>query len=321
VPDSLDTTPSDDRAALRAELDVLTTEAADPRHHQLDTYSTAELVRAMTAEEALVPAAIDRAGPQIAAAVDAIVERMRRGGRLIYLGAGTAGRMGVLDASECPPTFGTDPSLVIGIIAGGAGAIRHAVEDAEDDTEAGALDLADLGLRDADTVVGLSASGRTPYVVAALEFARGVGALTVAVACNTDSETSRVAELTIDIVVGPELLTGSTRLKSGSAQKLVCNALSTLTMIRLGKTYGNLMVNMQATNAKLRARAERTIMLATEVDGATAAAALAAADGSLKEAILMLCTGVDLTEAVRLLERHDGFLRAAIAAADGVVQE
>jgi N-acetylmuramic acid 6-phosphate etherase len=305
---------------LRAELDILTTEAADPRHQLLDTYSTAELVRAMNAEEALVSAAIDRAGPQIAAAVDAIVERMRRGGRLIYLGAGTAGRMGVLDASECPPTFGTDPSLVIGIIAGGPDAIRHAVENAEDDTEAGARDLADLGLRDVDTVVGLSASGRTPYVVAALEFARGVGALTIAVACNADSETGRVAELSIDVVVGPELLTGSTRLKSGSAQKLVCNALSTLTMIRLGKTYGNLMVNMQATNAKLRARAERTIMLATDVDGATAAAALTTADGSLKEAILMLCTGVGLAEAGELLEQHDGFLRAAIAAG-GVDQE
>jgi N-acetylmuramic acid 6-phosphate etherase len=320
VSDSLDTTPSDDRAALRAELDILTTEAADPRYQQLDTYSTAELVRAMNAEETLVSAAIDRAGPQIAAAVDAVVERMRRGGRLIYLGAGTAGRMGVLDASECPPTFGTDPSLVVGIIAGGPDAIRHAVEDAEDDTEAGARDLAHLGLRDVDTVVGLSASGRTPYVVAALEFARAVGALTIAVACNADSETGRVAELSIDIVVGPELLTGSTRLKSGSAQKLVCNALSTLTMIRLGKTYGNLMVNMQATNAKLRARAERTIMLATDVDGATAAAALAAADGSLKEAILMLCTGVGLVEAGELLEQHDGFLRAAIAAG-GVAQE
>jgi N-acetylmuramic acid 6-phosphate etherase len=303
------------RTTLRAELDTLTTEAVDPRHQELDTYSTSELVKAMTAEDALVPAAIDRAGPQIATAVDAIVERMHRDGRLIYCGAGTAGRMGVLDASECPPTFGTDPSLVIGIIAGGPEAIQHAIEDAEDDTAAGARDLAALDLRDVDTVVGLSASGRTPYVIAALEFARNRGALTIAVACNADSDASRVAELSIDVVVGPELLTGSTRLKAGSAQKLVCNALSTLTMIRLGKTYGNLMVNMRATNEKLRARAERTIMLAADVDGATAAAALTAADDSLKEAILMLRTGLDLAEARQLLEAHDGFLRAAIHAA------
>lgn len=305
------------RTALRIELDNLTTEAIDPRHHQLDAYSTPELVSAMAAEDASVPAAVGRAGPQIVVAVDAIVERMRRGGRLIYCGAGTAGRMGVLDASECPPTFGTDPSLVIGIIAGGYGAVRQAIEDAEDDTGAGARDLDNLELRAVDTVVGLSASGRTPYVLAALEFARGLGALTIAVACNSDSDTGRVAELKIEVVVGPELITGSTRLKSGSAQKLVCNALSTLTMIRLGKTYGNLMVNMQATNEKLRARAERTIMLAADVDGETAAEALTAAHDSLKEAILMLRTGIGPTEARQLLDRHTGFLREAIDAATG----
>lgn len=317
--DFIETAHPDVRAALREELDSLTTEAIDPRHDHLDTYSTTELVQAMAAEEALVPAAVERAGPQIVEAVDAIVERMRRGGRLIYCGAGTAGRMGVLDASECPPTFGTDPSLVIGIIAGGYGAIRHAIEDAEDDTEAGARDLEALVLSDVDTVVGLSASGRTPYVVSALEFARELGVLTIAVACNRGSDTGRVAELKIDVVVGPELITGSTRLKSGSAQKLVCNALSTLTMIRLGKTYGNLMVNMQATNEKLRARAERTIMLAAGVDGATAAEALTNADNSLKEAILMLRTGLELVAARQLLEEHHGFLRQAIAAATQAV--
>ncbi|MDX6277903.1 MAG: N-acetylmuramic acid 6-phosphate etherase, partial [Nocardioidaceae bacterium] len=285
------------------------------RHHELDTYSTARLVQAMTAEEASVPAALERATPQITAAVDAIVERMRRGGRLIYCGAGTAGRMGVLDASECPPTFGTDPSLVIGLIAGGEAAIQHAVENAEDDRVAGVRDVAGVGLRDVDVVVGLSASGRTPYVVAALEHARRQGALTIAVVCNPGSEMCRVADLPIEVVVGPELVTGSTRLKAGSAQKFVCNALSTLTMVRLGKTYGSLMVNMQATNAKLRARAERTIMLATGVDGATAAQTLTAAEDSLKEAILMLRTGLDLAAARDLLDRHDGFLRAALEAA------
>ena len=303
------------RTMLRAELDTLMTEASDPQHRDLDTYSTAELVRAMIAEEALVPAAIDRAGPQIVRAVDALVERMRRGGRLIYCGAGTAGRMGVLDASECPPTFGTDPSLVIGLIAGGEDAIQHAIEDAEDDRAAGIRDLAGLELREVDTVVGLSASGRTPYVVAALENARGIGALTIGVACNAGSEVGEIAELRIEVVVGPELVTGSTRLKAGSAQKFVCNALSTLTMVRLGRTYGSLMVNMRATNAKLRARAERTIMLAAGVDGATATGALIAADDSLKEAILMLRTGLDLPAARELLERQDGFLRAAIETA------
>jgi N-acetylmuramic acid 6-phosphate etherase len=304
-----------ERAALRAELDELTTEASDPRHHDLDTFSTAQLVQAMTTEEASVPAALERAARQITAAVDGIVERMRRGGRLIYCGAGTAGRMGVLDASECPPTFGTDPSLVIGLIAGGEEAIQHAIEDAEDDRAAGVRDVARLGLREDDTVVGLSASGRTPYVLAALEHARGEGALTIAVACNADSAIGQVADLRIEVVVGPELVTGSTRLKSGSAQKFVCNALSTLTMIRLGKTYGSLMVSMRATNAKLRARAQRTLMLAADVDDTTAAEALVAADGSLKEAILMLRTGLDLAAAHELLERHDGFLRAAIEAA------
>ena len=269
----------------------------------------------MTADEALVPSAFERAAPQITSAVDAIVDRMRRGGRLIYCGAGTAGRMGVLDASECPPTFGTDPSLVIGLIAGGEDAIQHAIEDAEDDRAAGIRDLAGLELREVDTVVGLSASGRTPYVVAALENARGIGALTIGVACNAGSEVGEIAELRIEVVVGPELVTGSTRLKAGSAQKFVCNALSTLTMVRLGRTYGSLMVNMRATNAKLRARAERTIMLAAGVDGATATGALIAADDSLKEAILMLRTGLDLPAARELLERQDGFLRAAIETA------
>jgi N-acetylmuramic acid 6-phosphate etherase len=229
--------------------------------------------------------------------------------------------MGVLDASECPPTFGTDPSLVVGIIAGGDRAIKQAVEDAEDDRAAALHDLDALHLRDVDTVVGLSASGRTPYVVAALEHARRQGALTIAVACNEDSETGHAADLRIEVVVGPELLTGSTRLKAGTAQKLVCNTLSTATMIRLGKTYGNLMVDLQATNEKLRARSERTIMLAADVDAATAARALAVTDGSVKEAILVLRTGRAPADARALLARHDGSLRLAIAAADGTAQE
>ena len=320
--ESLDIARLDDRrGALRDELGELTTEAINPRHTDLDSYSTAELVSAMSAEDAAVPQAVERASDQIAVAVDAIVDRMRRGGRLIYCGAGTAGRMGVLDASECPPTFGTDPSLVVGIIAGGDPAIQHAVEDAEDDRDAAIRDIAALELRAVDTVVGLSASGRTPYVVAALDDSRRQGALTIAVACNQDSDTGRVAELRIEVVVGPELLTGSTRLKAGTAQKLVCNTLSTLSMIRLGKTYGNLMVDLQATNEKLRARSERTIMLAADVDAVTAARALVQTDGSVKSAILVLKTGLTPEDAQHLLGDHDGALRMAIDAAAGSAQE
>lgn len=305
---------SESRDDLRIELGLLTTEAIDPEHADLDTYSTAELVRVMNSNTQSVSAAMDGASGQISDAVDAIVERMRRGGRLIYCGAGTAGRMGVLDASECPPTFGTDPSLVVGVIAGGDRAIREAVEDAEDDRIAGAADLAELSLTDADTVVGLSASGRTPYVVAALEHARGQGALTIAVACNRESDIAGIAELTIEVIVGPELITGSTRLKSGTAQKLVCNALTTLSMIRLGKTYGNLMVDLQATNEKLRARSERTIMLAAGVDAELAARSLERSGGSVKVAILTLTSGLEPAAARALLDEHGGFLRQAIEA-------
>ncbi len=303
---------ADRRQGLRIELSLLTTEAIDPQHAHLDTYSTAELVRVMNDNTHSVSSAMDSASPQIASAVDAIVERMSRGGRLVYCGAGTAGRMGVLDASECPPTFGTDPSLVVGVIAGGERAIHQAIEDVEDDRDAARADLAALDLTSVDTVVGLSASGRTPYVVSAIGYARDQGALTIAVACNRGSDIARDAELSIEVIVGPELITGSTRLKSGTAQKLVCNALTTLSMIRLGKTYGNLMVDLQATNEKLRARSERTIMLAARVDAVRAARALDASDGSVKVAILALTSGLEAPAARTLLDEHDGFLRKAI---------
>ncbi|MGN7948328.1 N-acetylmuramic acid 6-phosphate etherase [Microbacterium sp. 22215] len=297
-------------------LDVLAalgTEASSTERGDLDLLGTAELVTRMNAEDRRVPEAVAERSAEIAAAVDGITARFRRGGRLIYIGAGTAGRVGVLDASECPPTFGTDPSMVVGLIAGGETAIRSAVENAEDDGDAAAQSLREIELTAHDTVVGISASGRTPYVVGGLEFARGVGALTVAIASNAASEIGAVADIAIEVVTGPEFISGSTRLKSGTAQKLVVNMLTTLSMIKLGKTHHGVMVDLLATNEKLHARSIRTV---TELTGATvddAAAALASADGSVKLAILMLSTGASAERSVQALQDADGILRVAIA--------
>ncbi|WP_051939618.1 N-acetylmuramic acid 6-phosphate etherase [Phaeacidiphilus oryzae] len=306
---------ADPHAALRAELAGLATEAVEADHEQLDLLDTGGLVAAMHACDRAAVAAVGAAAPRIVQAVDAIAERMRRGGRLVYAGAGTSGRMGVLDASECPPTFGVSPDLVVGLIAGGDTAIRTAVEGAEDDQDAGAADVAALGLGASDSLVGLSASGRTPYVLGALRTAAAAGALTVAVACNTGSRIGAAAEIAIEADTGPELIAGSTRLKAGTAQKLVLNMLSTLTMVRLGKTYGNVMVDLQATNDKLMARAERTVMRVTAVDAATASAALRASGGSVKEAVYALLTGAPAARAHTALAEHDGHLRRALAAA------
>ncbi|MZE78413.1 N-acetylmuramic acid 6-phosphate etherase, partial [Streptomyces sp. SID5475] len=238
-----------------------------------------------------------------------------RGGRLIYAGAGTAGRLGVLDASECPPTFNTPPGQVVGLIAGGPSAVVHSVEGAEDDGEQAAADLDALALAPEDTVVGVSASGRTPYAVGAVEHARSRGALTVGLSCNPGSALAAAAEHGIEVVTGPELLTGSTRLKAGTAQKLVLNMLSTITMIRLGKTYGNLMVDVRASNEKLRARSRRIVALATGAGEGEIEAALAATGGEVKNAVLVLLGGVDAPTAARLLEEADGRLRTALEAA------
>jgi N-acetylmuramic acid 6-phosphate etherase len=305
-----------EHARLTALLDVLSTlgtEASTTERGDLDLLETAELVRRMNAEDHRVPTAVGERSAEIAAAVDGITERFRAGGRLIYLGAGTAGRVGVLDASECPPTFGTDPSMVVGLIAGGETAIRAAVENAEDDDEAAAASLQELGLTERDTVVGISASGRTPYVVGGLEFARKVGALTVAIASNPASEIGAVAEIAIEVVTGPEFISGSTRLKSGTAQKLVVNMLTTLSMIKLGKTHHGVMVDLLATNEKLHARSIRTV---TELTGAgvdEASEALDAAGGSVKLAILMISTGASSDVAAHALDEADGILRVAIA--------
>ncbi|MDR6866233.1 N-acetylmuramic acid 6-phosphate etherase [Microbacterium resistens] len=307
----------DDAARLQGlidELSGLATETADTDRGDLDLLPTVELVQLMNAEDARVPAAVAARAPQIAEAVDGIAERFRRGGRLIYLGAGTAGRIGVLDASECPPTFGTDPSQVVGIIAGGDTAIRSAVENAEDDDRAAAAELRALGVRAEDTVVGISASGRTPYVLGGLAAAREAGALTVAVAANAPSAIGAAADIAIDVEVGPEFVTGSTRLKSGTAQKLVVNMLSTLAMVKLGKTYRGVMVDLRATNEKLRARSVRTIMQLTGAPVEDAVDALRRSDGSVKLALLLLISGAETEAARAALTESGGILREAIVA-------
>ncbi|MFF8845765.1 N-acetylmuramic acid 6-phosphate etherase [Streptomyces sp. NPDC015127] len=298
---------------LRAQLDTLTTEAFRPELADIDRLPTLEIARIMNDEDETVPAAVAARLPVIAAAIDATAERMARGGRLIYAGAGTAGRLGVLDASECPPTFNTDPSEVTGLIAGGPTAMFTAVEGAEDSKELAAGDLDALKPTEDDTVVGISASGRTPYAIGAVEHARSLGALTIGLSCNAGSALGAAADHGIEVVVGPELLTGSTRLKAGTAQKLVLNMISTITMIRLGKTYGNLMVDVRASNDKLRARSRRIVLLATGAADEEIEAALEATGGEVKNAILMILGGVDAATASALLTTTNGHLRAALA--------
>ncbi|GAA1247259.1 MULTISPECIES: N-acetylmuramic acid 6-phosphate etherase [Streptomyces] len=306
------TDAADNYSELRAQLATLTTEAFRPELSEIDQLSTLEIAQIMNGEDASVPTAVAEQLPQIAAAIDGTAERMARGGRLVYAGAGTAGRLGVLDASECPPTFNTDPREVVGLIAGGPSAMIKAVEGAEDSKELAAQDLDALGLTADDVVVGISASGRTPYAIGAVEHARDRGALTIGLSCNADSALAAAADHGIEVVVGPELLTGSTRLKAGTAQKLVLNMLSTITMIRLGKTYGNLMVDVRASNEKLRARSRRIVALATGADDADIEAALAATDGEVKNAILVILGSVDGPTAARLLTDSKGHLRAAL---------
>ncbi|MFG1791060.1 N-acetylmuramic acid 6-phosphate etherase [Nocardia sp. NPDC049149] len=294
------------------EIGALGTEEADPRTAALDAMPVEEILRAMNAADAGVASAVAQAVPEIARAVELIVAARQRGGRLIYVGAGTSGRLGVLDAVECPPTFGTDPGEVIGLIAGGDDAFAHAVEGAEDDPALAAKDLHAIGCNATDVVVALAASGRTPYAIGALRHGRSVGATTIGVSCNRHAELSTHADVGIEIETGPEVVTGSTRLKAGTAQKMVCNMLSTATMVRSGKVYGNRMVDMKPTNAKLVDRACRIIADATGVDPATAATLLAAAEGNAKTAIVMQLAGVDAVEARRLLDDADGFVRAAV---------
>ena len=293
-------------------LGALGTETRNERTAGLDAMPVTDLLAAMNDEDQTVALAVRRALPRIAEAVQAAEASLRRGGRLIYLGAGTSGRIGLLDAVECPPTFGTSPEQVMGLLAGGPGAFITAVEGAEDDPELAVADLKGAGLTADDVLVGLAASGRTPYVVGGLRYAREIGAATVSVACNAGAEVSRHAGIAIEVVTGPEVLTGSTRLKAGTAEKLVCNMLSTATMVRLGKVYGNLMVDVRATNAKLVDRARRIVVQATDASDEDAERALADAGGHAKTAIVMLLAGLTREEAAEALRRGDGSIRSAV---------
>lgn len=297
---------------LLQDLARLTSEGRNPDTLDIDTQSALDIVTAINAQDKQVPAAVEKVLPAIAAAVEMIESALRRGGRLIYTGAGTSGRLGVLDASECPPTFSVPHGLVVGLIAGGEAAMFQAQEGAEDNARQGEQDLRNINLSGKDVVVGIAASGRTPYVIGGLRYARSLGAGTVALACNTGSAIGREADIAIEPEVGPEVITGSTRLKAGTAQKLVLNMLSTAAMIRMGKVYQNLMVDLHASNQKLEARAIRIVMQATGADEATAANALAAADSEVKLAILMLLSGLNKTEARARLQRGQGVLRRAL---------
>ncbi|MDM5339500.1 N-acetylmuramic acid 6-phosphate etherase [Fictibacillus enclensis] len=293
-------------------INHLTTEKRNQNTLDIDEVSSLEVVRKINTEDKRVPEAIEKVLPEIASVVDQVVVAFRKGGRLIYTGAGTSGRLGILDASECPPTYGTPSEMVIGIIAGGDQAIHTAVEGAEDDVEAGKNDLLNLQLTENDVVVAIAASGRTPYAIGALKYANEVGAVSVALVCSQDSEMSKVAQHTIAAVVGPEVVTGSTRMKAGTAQKLVLNMISTASMIGIGKVYSNLMVDVQPSNKKLIQRAKNIVMEATGCMPEEAEKALSDHDGYAKAAILQVLTGCSPQEAKDLLEKHKGMLKQAL---------
>jgi N-acetylmuramic acid 6-phosphate etherase len=293
--------------------DMRLTERRNPRSSTIDTASALEIVDLIAAEDAGVPGAVAKAGTEIARAIDLIETAFRAGGRLIYVGAGTSGRLGVLDAAECPPTFGTPPEMVVGLIAGGAAALVRSVEGAEDDTDAAERELSALGVGGKDVVVGIAASGTTPYVGAALARARSLGARTIFLSCSNPPQILRDScEVCITVLVGPEVVTGSTRMKAGTATKLVLNTLTTGAMIRIGKTYGNLMVDLRAWNDKLIDRSQRIVMEAAGVDRSAARNAIEAANGSVKTAIVMARRGVPKLEAERLLAENAGKLRPVV---------
>lgn len=293
-------------------LSMLITEQRNPNSVDIDRQSALEIVRLMNEEDKCVPLAIERCLPQISLAVEQIVQAFQQGGRLIYIGAGTSGRLGVLDASECPPTFGVSSEMVKGIIAGGEHAIRHPVEGAEDNTKAVLEDLQSINFSKNDVLAGIAASGRTPYIIAGLQYAKSLGALTISIASNPKSVMAEIADIAIETLVGAEVLTGSSRLKSGTAQKMVLNMLTTASMILLGKCYENLMVDVQASNEKLKARAVRIVMQATDCNKTLAEQTLLEADQNAKLAIMMILSNLSKSEAKVLLERHQGKLRNAL---------
>ena len=293
-------------------LSTLITEQRNPNSMHVDSLSALEIVQLMNDEDKQVPLAIEKCLPQIAQAVECIVAAFQQGGRLVYIGAGTSGRLGVLDASECPPTFGVSPEMVKGIIAGGERALRHPIEGAEDSKAQAVVDLQTIQFSSKDVLVGIAASGRTPYVIGALEYAKSLGSVTVSIESNPNSAMANIVDIAIDTVVRPEVLTGSSRLKSGTAQKLVLNMLTTASMILMGKCYQNLMVDVQASNEKLKARAIRIVMQATDCDKALAEETLKQADQNAKLAIMMILSGLDRAQAEALLEKHQGKLQLAL---------
>ncbi|EFL80318.1 N-acetylmuramic acid 6-phosphate etherase [Actinobacillus pleuropneumoniae] len=298
---------------LLTALSKMITEQRNPNSMNIDQLSALELVKVINQEDKQVPLAVEKCLARIAQAVEKIVQAFQNGGRLVYIGAGTSGRLGVLDASECPPTYGVSPEMVVGIIAGGERALRHPIEGAEDNTEQGKAALQAVNFSQKDVLVGIAASGRTPYVIGALEYAKSLGATTVSIASNPNSAMAQIAEIAIDTVVGPEILTGSSRMKSGTAQKLVLNMLTTASMVMIGKCYSNLMVDVQASNEKLKARAIKIVIEATECDRKVAENTLKIAENNAKLAIMMILSGSDKTTAEQLLSKHHGKLRQALA--------
>lgn len=301
-------------ATLLNTLAQLITEQRNPNSMDIDSLSALEIVQKMNAEDQQVALAVNACLPQIAEVIESIVQAFQNGGRLVYIGAGTSGRLGVLDASECPPTFGVSSEMVVGIIAGGERALRHPIEGAEDNKAQGIADLQAVHFSEKDVLVGIAASGRTPYVIGALEYANSLGAVTAAIASNPNSEMSKVAKIAIETVVGAEVLTGSSRLKSGTAQKLVLNMLTTASMILIGKCYQNLMVDVQASNEKLKARAIRIVMQATECEPEQAESVLAETEGNAKLAIMMILANVDKEKAKILLGSNQDSLQRALSA-------
>jgi N-acetylmuramic acid 6-phosphate etherase len=293
-------------------MDHLTTEQNNPESVSIDQMDPIQIAMLMNREDLKVVAAVERVLPDIARAIEMVTERVQAGGRLIYIGAGTSGRLGVLDASECPPTFNTPPALVVGLIAGGHRALTNAIEGAEDNRQAGEEDLRGVEVDAKDVVCGIATSGRTPYVLGGLAYAQSLGAVTLGVTCNEVSELSEVSDVLIAPVVGPEILSGSTRLKAGTATKMVLNMISTGTMIRIGKTYGNWMVDLRATNVKLKDRSIRIVSGITGLDRERAESLLARCDGEVKTAIVSQALGVEKIEAQRRLKVAGGRLRTAI---------
>lgn len=292
-------------------IDNLQTEKRNDKTMNLDELSASELLAIMNEEDQKVPLAVKEALPQITEAVEATIKALKKQGRLIFMGAGTSGRLGVIDAAECMPTFGTTDE-VIGLIAGGPSAFLKAKEGAEDSQELGISDLKEINLSNKDVVVGLAASGRTPYVIGALDYATQVGAVTVSVSCNKGAEMSKHAQIAIEVDNGPEVLTGSTRLKAGTSQKLILNMLSTASMVGIGKVFGNLMVDVKATNLKLIERSKRIIMMATDCDYETAEKYYDLSDNYPKAAIVMILTGCSKDEALKRLDNSEGFVRQAV---------